>query len=114
MNYPFIVENSFFALILMWQWLYYDDRFYSTFKATLAPEVIFVFFPYVLRLNWPQTRFRDSLESSKSKTEKNIYFYQIAIQVTKLFYIWAKHYIGQLQSYYLCCYRILFKLCAIS
>jgi len=79
---------------LMWQWLYYDDKFAKLFAATVIPEVVFVFFPYILRMNWPQTRFRDSLESTKAKTEKNRFFYHVAIQITKVFYIWAKHYIG--------------------
>lgn len=93
-TYPFIVENSFFALLLMYQWLYFDDRFYNFFKNTYVIELTFVFFPYVLRQQWPQTRFRDSLESTKSKTPENQFFYQIGIQITRAFYIWAKHYIG--------------------
>lgn len=85
MNYPFIVENSFFALLLLYQWLYMDDSFYKVFQITIAPEVVFVFFPYVLRMNWPQTRFRDSLESTKSKTDENQFFYKIAIQGISIF-----------------------------
>ena len=94
MNYPFIVENSFFAMLLMFQWLYYDDRFYAVFKATHILEIGFVFFPYVLRTLWPKTSFRDSLDSTKGKTEANQFFYTVAIYITKIFYIWAKHYIG--------------------
>ncbi|KAJ3314722.1 hypothetical protein HDV04_005728 [Boothiomyces sp. JEL0838] len=99
MNYPFIVENSFFALILLWQWVYYDDFFYEMFKETVVFEWAFVFFPYVMRQAWPQTRFRDSLESTNGKTQKNQFFYQVAIMVTKAFYIWAKHYIGYFLNY---------------
>ena len=94
MTYPFVIENSFFALLLVFQWLYYDDFFYSLIKRTYAIEIVFVFFPYVLRSFWPKTRFRDSLDSTKGKTPKNQFFYKVAINITKLFYIWAKNYIG--------------------
>jgi hypothetical protein len=70
MNRQFVIENSFYSLILLWQWLYYNDNFYPTIKEMVVPEMIFVFFPYVLRINWPKTRFRDSLESTRSKTHK--------------------------------------------
>lgn len=95
MNYPFLVENSFFAMLLLFQWLYYDDFFYGIIKNSFAIEIIFVFFPYVIRQIWPRTRFRDSLESTKSKTKQNQLFYTVAIYITKAFYIWAKHYIGK-------------------
>lgn len=78
----------------MWQWIYFNDAFYPVIKNMVVPEVVFVFFPYVLRTYWPKTSFRDSLESTKAKTVENQFFYKVAIQVTKVFYIWAKHYIG--------------------
>lgn len=99
MNYPFIVENSFFALILMFQWLYLNDKFYRLFRKLIFPEVIFVFFPYLIRTLWPKTSFRDSLGSTRSKTQGNRLFYHIAIHVTKLFFIFAKHMIGYFLNY---------------
>jgi hypothetical protein len=94
MNYPFVVENSFFALILLFAFLYFDDYYYEVLKQSFIVEAVFVFFPYVLRQLWPKTRFRDSLQSSKGRTEQNDVFFRFGIQLTKHFYTWGKHYIG--------------------
>ena len=39
MTYPFIVENSFFAGILLFQWLYMDNFFYDVLKQSMVFEV---------------------------------------------------------------------------
>lgn len=39
MTYPFIVENSFFAGILLFQWLYMDNFFYEILKQSMVFEV---------------------------------------------------------------------------
>ncbi|KAJ3214097.1 CTP synthase ura7, partial [Clydaea vesicula] len=92
MSYNFITENSFFALILLWQWLYFNDQFYIFFKRTFALELLFVFCPYIIRPLWPKTSFRDSMGFPENKTDRNRKFYAYAIFITKCFYVWAKHY----------------------
>lgn len=69
-------------------------------KARPILEYLFVFLPYaVLRPLVPKTSFRDSMNNEKNKTDKNKLFFQIATQVTKAFYLWAKHYIGFFLNY---------------
>ncbi|KAJ3380051.1 CTP synthase ura7 [Lobulomyces angularis] len=99
MSYNFITENSFFALILLWQWLYFNDQFYIFFKRTFALELLFVFCPYIIRPLWPKTSFRDSMGFPENKTDRNRKFYAYAIFITKCFYVWAKHYIGFFLNY---------------
>jgi len=99
LSYSFIVENSFFELLLLFQWLYYNDFFFSILRMTILPEATIVFLPYIIRVFWPQTRFRDSLGNDKSKSDHYRSFYFIATWITKLFYIWAKHYIGFFLNY---------------
>ncbi len=99
LSYAFIVENSFFAGLLLFQWLYYSDYFYSFINNSIIIDNIFVFLPYIFRQLWPKTHFRDSINSQKNKTAPNRNFYIIATTITKIFYIWAKHYIGYFLNY---------------
>jgi len=102
LSYPFVVENSFFSLIALFQWVYYRHDFYyalSTTPLTLI-ENLFTFMPYAIRPFWPKTHFRNSLKlSDKNKSSENRGFFIFVTWVTKVFYIWAKHYIGYFLNY---------------
>jgi len=78
-----------------------DDRFYGTFQNLYIIENVMVFLPYaVIRPFFPKTRFRDSLkQSEKNKSDKNRVFFIIFTHITKVFYIWAKHYMGFYLNY---------------
>ena len=54
MNYAFVVENSFFAMILLYQWLYYHDQYYHYIRDSVVVEITLTFFPYLLRQLWPK------------------------------------------------------------
>ncbi|CAF0797154.1 unnamed protein product [Didymodactylos carnosus] len=100
LSYPFIVENSFFASLLLFQWLYYSNQFYNLISYTIIIENVIVFIPYIPRMLWPKTHFRESLKNSeKNKTKPNRKFYFVVTFITKIFYIWAKHYIGYFLNY---------------
>jgi hypothetical protein len=99
MSYGFICENIFYAGILCFQWLYMSDYFYPIIQKLFIPELICVFFPYVVRLLFPKTSFRDAIYNDKNKSEKNKSFFVIGTYVTKVFYVWAKHYIGYYLNY---------------
>lgn len=100
MSYPFIKENIFFTSLLCFQWLYYNDRVYPLMKGPLWPiEYLFTFLPYCFRFMTAKTRIRDSLNTLKNKSDKNRSFYFYLTWLTKLFYIWAKHYIGFFLNY---------------
>ena len=70
LSYSFIVENSYFALILLFQWLYYSNQFYSLFNSAIIIDNTFVFLPYVFRQLWPKTRFGESRYSSDRSSTK--------------------------------------------
>jgi len=107
MSYPFIKENFFFASILCFQFLYYNDRLYPTFVRYAWPlEYCFVFLPYVFRRQFPnvfpKTSFRDSIAGMETPTgeiAKGQRFYWWITWVTKIFYLWAKHYMGLFLNY---------------
>jgi hypothetical protein len=68
---------------------------YAARVPLLVAELVFVFLPYqVLRPFVPKTSMRDSMKSDTNVTEKNRLFYVIGIRVTKVFYSWAKWFIG--------------------
>jgi len=99
LSYNFIVENSFFALILLYQWVYYNDTIFGLFKSSVIIENAFCFFPYIIRILWPKTRIRDALQNTRNKSEQNYTFFIIVTWITKFFYVWAKHYIGYFLNY---------------
>jgi len=99
LSYNFIVENSFFALILLFAWTYYNDPLFQFMKSSIIIDNAFVFFPYFFRTYWPKTRIRDALLNPRNKTEKNYNFFVIVTWITKGFYLWAKHYIGYFLNY---------------
>jgi hypothetical protein len=99
LSYEFISENLFFALILLFQWLYYSNKFYPIIKGLSLIENVFVFLPYVLRLLFPKTSFGDSIVNSREKTDSNKVFLSNMVRLSKLYYIFAKHYIGFFLNY---------------
>jgi hypothetical protein len=76
---------------------------YRTYIRDYVPiivETAFVFLPYfVFRPLFPKTSFRDSLGKDRNKTDKNRVFFVIVTWITKIFYVWAKHYIGFFLNY---------------
>ena len=103
LSYSFVKENVYFAGLLLFQWLYMHDR-YKIFIMNTLPyslESTLVFLPYaVIRPFFPKTSFRASLSlNDKNKTDKNRNFFIIVTWITKIFYVWAKHYIGFFLNY---------------
>lgn len=99
LSYDFVKENIFFAVILMFQWLYYSDNFYLLIRKSVTGEYLFVFFPYLFRSLVPKSSFRDALNDTRNKSAQNKTFYIVVTWVTKVFYVWAKHYIGFFMNY---------------
>jgi len=100
LSYNFIKENVFYEILLLFPWLYYSDRFYPIFKSTFVLEYMWVFFPYYIRTYFPKTRIRDSLTNNdRNKSDLNRKFFIIVTYITKIFYIWAKHFIGLFLNY---------------
>lgn len=99
--FPTILSKKifFFAAILAFQWLYYSDDYKPIITKSITIEYLFVFFPYYFRHLVPKSSFRDSLNNNKNKSEKNKLFYTVVVWITKVFYVWAKHYIGFFMNY---------------
>ena len=98
LSYPFIQETLFFNLLLAFQWLYYNPRLQAHMPA--LAELAFVFLPYTWRVLFPKTSFRDSLEHTLAQNHTwTRWYYYYGTHLTKLFYIWAKHYIGFFLNY---------------
>ena len=102
LSYNFVVENVYFSGLLLFQCLYMHDsnKKLITDYIPFVVETCFVFLPYfVFRPLFPKTHFRDSLNLQKNKTEKNRFFFIVVTYITKIFYVWAKHYIGYFLNY---------------
>lgn len=99
LSYRFIVENSFFAMLLSFQCFYMDNRIYGAIRACWPIELLFVFLPYYIRPLWPTTRIRHALENAKNKSDKNRFFMVASSWIVKFFYSFAKHYIGFFLNY---------------
>ena len=67
LSYNYVVENQFFAGLLAFQWIYYDDRFFGLIRQSKVVELGFVFLPYMpfIRFRWPVSSFRDGLNASE-------------------------------------------------
>ena len=101
LSYNFVKENAFFALMLLFAWLYYNDATFPLIRAAWPIEAAFVFLPYTWRRAFPKTSLRESLVTTATKTKGRalqVFFY-IGTWVTKCFYVWAKHYLGFYLSY---------------
>eukprot|EP01034_Spumella_vulgaris_P039869 gene39869-49272_t len=105
MSYRFIYENIFYESILAFQWLYMDKGVYEFLLSNQliggALEALWVFLPYtcIREPFFPKTHFRDSMNNKDNKSDKNQQFYAIFTQLTAVFYLFAKHYIGYMLNY---------------
>ena len=109
-SYQFVLENIFSAAILAWQWLYMNERIFGpaaraaahpAARAAMAlAEAAWTFLPYmVFRPLVPKTRFRDGLSNDGNKTSANATFLYVGTLVTKVFYLWAKWFLGFFLNY---------------
>ena len=107
LTWSFVAENQFFSGILLWQCVYMHDGARDLLASTAAGNVVeaaLVFLPYVaIRPFTPKTSFRDSLRGGDgkkgNKTKRNETFFYVQTWVTKIFYVFAKHFIGYFLNY---------------
>lgn len=94
----FIHENVYYTLLSVWGSIYYYrgnvDKLQSHPIGQVV-EAIYLFFPYVLiRPFFPMTSFGDGGTGRQSRSEKNAAFYHYATFSVKIFYLWAKYFLG--------------------
>jgi hypothetical protein len=99
LSYNFVKENIFFAILLLFQCVYYTDSMAPWVRKMLPVEYFFVFLPYYARFLFPKTSFRDSIYNEKNKSDENKTFFTVVAWITKIFYMWAKHFIGYFLNY---------------
>ena len=94
----FVHENIFFTLMTVWGSIYYNAPHREQLLSTTAGQCLiylFVFWPYIfIRPLFPITRFKDAGTIKNSRSEKNSGFYKVATQLVKIFYLWAKYFLG--------------------
>jgi hypothetical protein len=100
-SYNYVLENTYFSLLLLFAWLYYNDNIFPTIRALWPVELVFVFLMYlpIIRFQWPVSSFRDSLSSAKGMSPANKRFFIWSTLVVKYFYVFAKHFIGFFVNY---------------
>jgi hypothetical protein len=58
-------------------------------------ELIYVFWPYILVRPWfPITRFSNAGKGRAGRSEANERWYEIGTTMVKIFYLWAKYFLG--------------------
>lgn len=94
----FVHENAFFTLMAVFGAIYYNDAFRANLRTSLFGlilEYVFLFWPYILvRPLFPITRFKDAGSTHKGRTEQNQRFYEIGTYMVKIFFLYAKYFLG--------------------
>eukprot|EP00529_Nitzschia_sp_RCC80_P018820 CAMPEP_0113496906 /NCGR_PEP_ID=MMETSP0014_2-20120614/30359_1 /TAXON_ID=2857 /ORGANISM="Nitzschia sp." /LENGTH=507 /DNA_ID=CAMNT_0000390835 /DNA_START=126 /DNA_END=1646 /DNA_ORIENTATION=+ /assembly_acc=CAM_ASM_000159 len=94
----FVHENTYFSLITAWGSIYYNELWLEKIQAHPLGrilEVIFVFFAYVaIRPFFPTTHVGSAGTGKGSRTEQNKSFYKYGTLAYKIFYLWAKYFLG--------------------
>ena len=98
-SYGFVVENSFFALQALFCCLYFNPYYYQQIVRYPIIEAVCVFMPFLFRDLWPRTKFGDAADTFEKNTDGNKLFFRYSSIITKIFYIWAKHFIGFFLNY---------------
>ena len=98
MSRNFVHENIFFTLMTVFGSVYYNDNTRQVLRSNLAGrimEYIFVFWPYIVIRTWyPITRFSNAGTTRSGRTDRNQRFYKIATIMVKIFFLWAKYFLG--------------------
>mmetsp|Transcript_21246 Transcript_21246/g.30059 ORF Transcript_21246/g.30059 Transcript_21246/m.30059 type:complete len:469 (+) Transcript_21246:79-1485(+) len=94
----FVHENIFFQLMTTFGSLYYHDGCRAALKSSIPGQIIeyvVIFWPYILLRTWfPVTRFKNAGSSKLGRTQSYERFYSIGTKMIKIFYLWAKYFLG--------------------
>lgn len=94
----FVHENTYFSLITAWGSIYYNELWLDKIQSHPIGrilEVVFVFFAYVaIRPFFPTTHVGSAGTGKGSRTDANKSFYKYGTLAYKIFYLWAKYFLG--------------------
>lgn len=94
----FMLENIYFSGILLFQCVYAFTNFFNNIPFVL--ELVMVFLPYTLIRRWfPKTSLGSSRDIDSQYSGKNKNFLKFIALLSKVFYVWAKHYNGYYLNY---------------
>lgn len=94
----FVHENMFFTTMAVFGSIYYNPSARAMLRSNLGGQCLeyaYVFLPYIVIRPWyPITRFSNAGQTYKGRTEQNKRFYETATLMVKIFYLWAKYFLG--------------------
>lgn len=98
MSRSFVHENIYFALFCIFGSVFYHPNHRHKLREHPVGhivELIYVFWPYILVRPWfPVTRFSNAGKGRSGRTQANERWYQIGTYMVKIFYLWAKYFLG--------------------
>ena len=98
MSRNFVHENVFFTLMCVFGSVYYNEEARNSMRSHLGGKIleyVFVIWPFIIVRTWfPITRFKNAGTTRNGRTEANQRFYEIATTLVKIFFLWAKYFLG--------------------
>lgn len=98
MSRDFLHENVCFNVFCVFGAVYYNNALREVLQSNIGGKMMeytFVFFPFVLVRPWfPTTRMMNAGTRAKSRSPQAEKFYQIGTTMIKIFYLWAKYFLG--------------------
>lgn len=98
MSRDFLHENICFNVFCLFGAVYYNNELRPVLQSNLGGrlmEYTFVFYPFVLVRPWfPTTRLADAGTKKQNRSAQYEKFYRIGTTMIKIFYLWAKYFLG--------------------
>lgn len=101
LSYYTVVENSFYAMQLLFVSCYLRDDLRSIIRSLMIVEPYYVFLVFFLRdVLWHSSRISSALKNTdKTTTVQNRRIMVASAYAIKCFYLFAKHFVGFLPNY---------------
>eukprot|EP00756_Hemistasia_phaeocysticola_P051763 Hpha_TRINITY_DN26939_c0_g1::TRINITY_DN26939_c0_g1_i1::g.24890::m.24890 len=100
LSYFTVVENSFYAMQLLFACCYLHDDIRPYIQRMLVVEPFFVFFVFWARDLWPSSRISAAVDSAdKTMSKMNRITLTASAYSIKGFYLFAKHFVGLFPLY---------------
>jgi hypothetical protein len=94
----FIHENVYYTMMAVFGSVYYNSEWRGKLQSGFLGqfvEILFVFCPYVaFRPFFPVTHFSAAGTGRNGRSQKNEWFYTVGTKMVKIFYLWAKYFLG--------------------
>ena len=98
-NFRFLAENTFFSGLLLFQCSYVFTNFFEEY-VPWPITLLLVFLPYVvIRPFFPKTSLGNSRNTESQYSAGNRNFLWTISLLSKIFYVWAKHFNGYFLNY---------------